>query len=111
MAGLLAKTVGYTTSLLLHGGSVAAQPGILHIKQPRLPEYRFEWHMVKRNVYVIDVAMGERTGRVAGNAIAFGVENEGAAYNAVLIWVRGYFAGRDAVSHNDSGKLVLLGGE
>lgn len=85
------------------------QPTIRHMKQPRLPDYRFEWHIAKQNVYVIDIAAGERSGRVVGNAIAFNIENEGAANNAVLIWCRGFFAGREALSHNDTGKLVLLG--
>ena len=84
-------------------------PKVFHMRQGSLPQFRFEWHPVKQIVYVIDIAMGERTGRPTGNAIAHNIDNDGAAWNAVLIWCRGFKAGKDCRSHNDSGQTVLLG--
>jgi len=122
----------------MHRGSDA----ITHLAYSRRPEFRWEWHSGKQIVYLIDIAMGERLGRVEGNAIAFNIDSkaraeqvvriwccgyvagrdakyrsdiasnidtEGGAWNAVLIWCRGYKAAKFATSHNDSGKLVLLG--
>ena len=66
---------------------IAADPNrIYHIKQPSLPQYRFEYHPRVKKVYVI------RVGAVpeVGEAFAFEIENQGAAYNAVLYWLRGY---------------------
>lgn len=98
--------------LLNPGNFLAAQtvaPQVYQMRQGSLPQFLFEWHPVKKIVYVIDIEMGERTGRVTGNAIAHNALDHGAAWNAVLVWCRGYHAGKEARSHNDSGKTVLLG--
>ena len=102
---LLAKA----TAFLLRSGAAPVAPQIFHLRQGSLPQFRWEWHPAKQIVYLIDIEMGERTGRVVGNAIAHNIENEGAAWNAVLIWCRGYKAGKHGTSHNESGKTILLG--
>jgi hypothetical protein len=100
-------------SRLLNPGNFRAAatvaPQIYHMRQGSLPQFQFEWHPAKQIVYVIDVEMGARTGRPTGNAIAHDVTDHGQAWNAVLIWTRGFHAGNEARSHNDSGKTVLLG--
>jgi len=59
---------------------------VAHIKQPSYPQFRFEWHPGTKTVYII------RIGRVPliGDPIAMNVEDQGAAHNAVLIFLRGY---------------------
>ena len=63
-----------------------ANEGIYHIKAPTFPQFRFEWHIGARRVYLI------RDGAVPviGEPIAFEVKDHGAAQNAVLIFLRGY---------------------
>lgn len=62
---------------------------IWHIKAPRTPQYRFEWHPQKRIVYLV------RIGSVpeVAEAMAFNIETHGDAHNAVLIWLRGFHEG------------------
>ena len=63
-----------------------ANEGIYHIKAPTFPQFRFEWHIGMKRVYVIRIgAMPE-----IGEAMAFEVKTHGDAQNAVLIWLRGY---------------------
>ena len=54
------------------------------------PQFDFEWHPGTKRVYLI------RKGVVPliGEPFAFEVEDEGAAHNAVLIFLRGYRAAR-----------------
>lgn len=59
---------------------------VLHINDPRAPQFRFEWHPKKQNVYMIRLARKPQIGEV----IAFNIENHGAAHNAVMIFMRGY---------------------
>lgn len=101
--------ISQSARFLSRGGAAPVQPAIFKMRQSSLPQFGFEWHPGNKIVYVIDVEMGLRTGRATGNAIAFDVDTEGAAYNAMLIWCRGYKAAKDSRSHNDSGKTVLLG--
>lgn len=61
---------------------------ILHFKQGRVPELRFEWHPISKVVYVVQVDVP----LVQADPFAWGVEDHGAAWNAVLIWCRGYIA-------------------
>jgi hypothetical protein len=62
-------------------------PGMIyHMRQPNLPGYRFEYHPGVKKVYVIRVGVMPEV----GEAFAFDIENHGAAWNAVLYWVRGY---------------------
>lgn len=70
--------------------------GILHFKPPKSPEVRFEWHPRVKRVYMIREQGAEETEGAVVHAepIAYGVEDHGAAQNAVLIWMRGYNEGR-----------------
>jgi len=59
---------------------------IYHLKIPTLPQYRFEYHPKLKKVYLI--RSGTET--PIGEPLAHDIENHGAAWNAVLIWSRGY---------------------
>lgn len=63
---------------------------ILHMKQARIPEIRLEWHPGKKIVYAIQA---EQTIQEAV-AFAWNIECSGDAWNAALIWCRGYIAHR-----------------
>lgn len=66
---------------------------IVHIKAPLLPQFRFEYHPLKRRVYMIRVgALGIGTRKEIGEPIALHIETEGQAHNAVLTFLRGYRA-------------------
>ncbi len=65
---------------------------ILQIRQPSMPELRFEWHSIAKRVYVIQVEQKP----LMGNPIAFEITCSGDAHNAVLVWLRGYHAGKAA---------------
>lgn len=64
---------------------------IFKVRNPNVPDCRFEWHPGKRIVYRVTLD-GERE---TGEPIAMDIENEGAAINAVLIWSRGYAVGSE----------------
>lgn len=57
-----------------------------HVKNPNMPQFRFEWHPGKKIVYVIRLDVTP----LIGEAIAHDIENSGSAINAMLIWCRGY---------------------
>ena len=61
---------------------------ILHLKQERIPELRFEWHPVSQICYVIQ----KDTEVIQADPFAWNIKNSGDAWNAVLIWCRGYVA-------------------
>lgn len=62
---------------------------VLHLKSSAsVSHLRFEWHPGKRIVYAIWL---ESTPLI-GEPIAYTIDNEGAAHNAVLIFLRGYKA-------------------
>ncbi len=61
---------------------------ILHFKQPRMPEVRFEWHPVSQIVYVVQ----RHTKVIQADPFAWGVKTHGDAWNAVLVFCRGYIA-------------------
>jgi hypothetical protein len=108
MAGIIAQ-VGH---FLLRGAATAAPGKIFHFYAPCVDlkgRFRFEWHTENQKLYVVDIALGEKTKRVVANLMAHNIENEGAAYNAALCWCRGFLAAEQGRSHNDQGKLVLLG--
>lgn len=63
---------------------------IYHIKGAGVPDCRFEWHPGKQIVYRVTIAP---EGHEVGDPIALNIENHGAAFNAVLIFARGYKAG------------------
>lgn len=71
------------------------------IKSPNFPEFRFEWHIGVRKVYLVRIGQTPEIGEV----FAHDIENEGQAQTAVLIWLRGY---RAAMGHiwNENGKLI-----
>jgi len=108
VAGILAKA----TSFLLKGAAQVDPKSIYHFHAPCTDlkgRFRFEWHKVSQKLYVVDVALGEKTKRVVANVMAFNIENEGGAYNAALCWCRGFLAAEQGRSHNDQGKLTLIG--
>lgn len=108
MSGLVAK-VG---QFLLRGAAQVDQKSIFHFYAPVTDlkaRFRFEWHKKHQRLYVIDIAQGEMTKRVTANVMAFNIENEGMAYNHALCWCRGFLASEQNRSHNDQGKLTLIG--
>jgi len=60
---------------------------IKYFRQGRLPELRFEWHPSCGIMYVIQTKAGVQE----ADPFAWSVKDHGAAWNAVLIWCRGYF--------------------
>lgn len=64
--------------------------GIIHIKSPNLPEFRFEYHPETKKVYSIELAITPLTGEI----LAFDVPDHGTAINCVNIWIRGYRASK-----------------
>ena len=75
--------------------------GVYVIKNPNLPEYRFEWHAFTRKVYAIDLAEKVLIGEVIGEH----VNDHGQAIGVVQTWCRGYYVGQRKSSKNDSGLL------
>lgn len=63
---------------------------ICQIRQPAWPQFRFEWHPQSRKVYVIRLGMTPEI----GEPFAHEIRDQGAAVNAVLIWLRGYKAAK-----------------
>ena len=59
---------------------------IYHIKSPNAPQFRFEWHPGVKKVYLIRVGAVPEIGEL----FAAEITTEGAAWNAVLIFMRGY---------------------
>ncbi|MFO1081880.1 MAG: hypothetical protein U1E23_14775 [Reyranellaceae bacterium] len=68
----------------------AAGRDVYHIADPRLPQYRFEWHPKKRIVYLVRLGAVPLT----GEAMAHHVETHGDAIRAVQTWARGFHEGR-----------------
>lgn len=79
---------------------------ILHVEQPRIPELRFEWHPVTGVVYVCQ----KNTKVIQADAFAWTIWDSGAAWNAILIWCRGYiahkidFANLTSIDQREEGK-------
>lgn len=67
-----------------------AQRDIFHLRNPKLPQYRFEWHPKKRIVYLIRLGAKPEI----GEAMALDIVTHGDAINAVAIWGRGFAEGR-----------------
>lgn len=65
---------------------------IFHIKAPKWPAYRFEWHPKERKLYLIRLAVEPPM----GEAIGVNIETHGDAYNAVQIFLRGVREGQAA---------------
>ena len=67
---------------------------ILHLKQPKFPQFVFEFHPLTQTVY------GLRPEYIKVNAfvIAENITDRGAAENAVLCWLRGYKQGKDEMT-------------
>jgi hypothetical protein len=59
---------------------------VLHLRGVEHPNFRFEWHPAKRKVYMIRLGVKPVIGQCIADEIGF----EGSAYNAVLIFLRGY---------------------
>lgn len=97
--------------LRLRWGSEVNQREIVHLKQRHQPDFRFEWHPSEKRLYCIDLRAAAKAGLSCGNLIGTDLETQGAAYNAMLVWCRGYNAGKSEISHNDQGQLILLGGK
>jgi len=62
---------------------------IIHLKAAHVPDYRFEWHPEVKRVFAF-----KQGGKGVPEILAFGIENHGAALNAVNIWTRGYRSAR-----------------
>lgn len=76
--------------------AIQPKPGeILNIVSP-LTDCRFEWHPISQTVYIIRLGAVP----VIADPIAFNIETHGAAWNAVLIFNRGY---REAERANSIG--------
>lgn len=76
----------------LSGGPLP-DDAILHIKTKNYPDFLFEWHPRKQNVYICRILRDDHRNqlpRQSAEVIAFNIENHGQAQNAVLIWLRGY---------------------
>lgn len=78
-------------------GPAAPDLRVLHINQPAFPELRWEWHPVNQVVYVIrtDTPAGEE---VLAEPFAWNITCSGDAWNAVLMWLRGYKHGKAAAT-------------
>ena len=74
---------------------------IFHIKTPSWPQFRFEYHATKRKIFLIRVGVKPEIGEV----FAHNIDTEGAAYNAVMIWLRGYRTAKGEM-WDDAGKLI-----
>lgn len=59
---------------------------ITHLKAPNFPQFRFEYHPNVKKIYLIRVG----TNPEIGEMFAHEIETEGAAWNSVLIFLRGY---------------------
>lgn len=108
MAGIIAE-VG---SLFLRGASTVDPKSIFHFYAPCTDlksRFRFEWHTKSQKLYVVDIALGEKTKQAIANVMAFNIDTQGAAHNAALCWCRGFLAAEQGRSHNDQGKLVQIG--
>lgn len=60
------------------------------VKNPRHPQFRFEWHEQAKRVYLVRLEVLPHM----GDPIAFDIADHGAAINAVMIWCRGYNAAK-----------------
>jgi hypothetical protein len=77
---------------------------VCHFKSPYAPNFRFEYHPLKKKVYMVRIGATPEIGEV----FAHDIENEGAAHNAVLIWLRGYRTA-NGDRWNENGKLITMG--
>ena len=66
----------------------------LHLKQPRFPHLRFEYHQNSKKVYVVRVGVTPEV----GVGIADDITTEGGAQMAVLIWLRGYASAKSELN-------------
>lgn len=74
-----------------HGRVVMpAEPTILHVRQPALPQFRFEYHPAARTVYLVRLGVTP----LHGDPIANDIDSHAGAINAVLIFSRGYMEAR-----------------
>lgn len=78
---------------------------ILHLKTPNWPQFRFEYHPKIKKVYLIRVGIEPEIGQV----FAHEIENEGQAWNAVLIFLRGYREARSEIEHDQRYKGPFAG--
>lgn len=63
---------------------------VCHIKQPAFPQYRFEWHPHSRKVYLVRVGSTPEIGEI----LAEHAETQGAAFNFVQTFLRGFREGQ-----------------
>lgn len=61
---------------------------VYHLKTPNYPQFRFEWHAGVKRVYIIRLGVEP----LIGEPFAFNIETEGDAWNAALMFLRGYRA-------------------
>jgi hypothetical protein len=66
---------------------------ILRMTTQNYPDFVFEWHPTVQKVFVIRLKKdenGELLPNQKGEIVAFNIDNQGAAQNSMLIWLRGY---------------------
>ena len=83
----------YQAGLQMDRTPETSPDAILKIKTKNYPDFLFEWHPSSTKVYLLRVlrdANGNPEPRQRAELVAFGIENHGAAQNAVLVWLRGY---------------------
>ena len=73
---------------------IGTMPEVMHLKAPRFPHLRFEYHQRAKKVYLIRAGVLTDDGKETAAIIAHDVADEGAAHNAVLIFLRGYAAAK-----------------
>ena len=75
----------------ISGGRPYIRPpnAVMRIRDPRFPHFLFEWHPVKKSLYVIREDGPEilKKGEMVAQGI---VENEGLAQMFLRAWLRGY---------------------
>lgn len=88
----------------MNGAAVTPAQGadtqIFHIKAPRFPQFRFEWHPSRRMVYLIRIGQQPEF----GDPIAENADDQGRAQMAVLIWLRGYRAAKAELTEKGTDK-------
>jgi hypothetical protein len=66
------------------------------IQNPKLPQFRFEWHPETKKVWWLEIP---KEGKIAqAYVLAEHVDNEALAFGFVQSWCRGYYRGSTGVA-------------
>lgn len=80
----------------MHGAIIA--PGatrVQKIKTPNFPQFEFEYHGEAKKVYLVDLGSKKTDdGKYIAEVIAEHCDTEGAAYNFVQTYLRGFRRGK-----------------